>query len=83
MKTCVTSYSFGGYFSEERLGYLGILDKAKEFGFDGVEYVDGGYMEKPDAAKRIRERTGELGIVLFLFRAVQVPIRLGHWQRVV
>ena len=29
MKTSVTSYSFGGYFAEDRLGYLGIINKAK------------------------------------------------------
>ena len=53
MKTSVTSYSFGRYFAPENLGYLGIIDKAKEFGFDGIEYVDGGYMNEPDAAKKI------------------------------
>ena len=62
MKTSVTSYSFGGYFSPDKLGYLGIIDKAKEFGFDGIEYVDGGYMSEPDAAKKIKERAAEQGI---------------------
>ena len=62
MKTCVTSYSFGGYFAPEKLGTLGIIDKAKELGFDGIEYTDGGYMNEPDAAKKIRERAGEFGI---------------------
>ena len=62
MKTSVTSYSFGGYFAEDRLGYLGIIDKAKELGFDGIEYVDGGYMQQPDAAQKIKERAAEQGI---------------------
>jgi sugar phosphate isomerase/epimerase len=67
MKTSVTSYSFGGYFAPDRLGYLGIIDKAKEFGFDGIEYVDGGYMGEPDAAKKIKERAAEQGIEVATF----------------
>ena len=60
MKTSVSSYSFGGYFGS--LGYLGIIDKAKEIGFDGIEYTDGGYMAEPDSAKKIKERCAELGL---------------------
>ena len=67
MKTSVTSYSFCGYFAPDRLGYLGIIDKAKEFGFDGIEYVDGGYMGEPDAAKKIKERAAEQGIEVATF----------------
>lgn len=62
MKTSVTSYSFGGYMAENKLGYVGIIDKAAEFGFDGIEYTDGGYMAEPDAAQKIRERAAEKGI---------------------
>lgn len=62
MKTCVTSYSFGPYFSEDSLGYLGIIDKAAEMGFDGIEFIDGGYMNEKDAAKKIKERCAEKGI---------------------
>ena len=67
MKTSVTSYSFGGYFAPDKLGWLGIIDKAKEFGFDGIEYVDGGYMSEPDAAKRIKEHAAECGIEVVTF----------------
>ncbi|MBQ2724814.1 MAG: sugar phosphate isomerase/epimerase [Clostridia bacterium] len=62
MKTSVTSYSFGGYIAEDRLGYLGLINKAKEMGFDGIEYTDGGYMNEPESAKKIRERAAEQGI---------------------
>ena len=62
MKTSVTSYSFGGYFSEDRLGYLGIIDKAAEMGFDGIEFTDGAYMSDKDAAKKIKERCEEKNI---------------------
>ncbi len=62
MKTSVTSYSFGGYIAEDRLGYLGLIDKAREMGFDGIEYTDGGFMNEPESAKKIRERAAEAGI---------------------
>lgn len=62
MKTSVTSYSFGHYMSENELGYLGIINKAKEMGFDGIEFTDGGYMNEPEAAKKIKERCAEVGI---------------------
>ena len=62
MKTCVTSYSFGSYFSEDKLGYLGIIDKAAEMGFEGIEFTDGAYMNEKDAAKKIKERCAERGI---------------------
>lgn len=62
MKTSVSSYSFGGYISDDRLGYLGIIEKAKEMGFDGIEYAEGGFMNQPDAAKKIREKCAEVGI---------------------
>lgn len=48
--------------SENELGYLGIINKAKEMGFDGIEFTDGGYMNEPEAAKKIKERCAEVGI---------------------
>ncbi len=60
MKTSVSSYSFGGY--NGTLGYLGIIDKAKEIGFDGIEFVDGGYMNEAGSAQKIKERCAELGL---------------------
>ncbi len=40
MKISVSSYSFGKYVADDKLGYLGIIDKAKELGFDGIEYTE-------------------------------------------
>ena len=67
MKTSVSSYSFGAYMSEDRLGYLGIIDKAAELGFDGIEYIPGDYMKIEDSAERIRERASEKGIEVVAF----------------
>ena len=40
MKTSVSSYSFGDYIKHEKLGINGIIVKAKEMGFDGIEFLD-------------------------------------------
>lgn len=62
MKCSVSSYSFGQYINEDQLGYLGIIDKAAEMGFSGIEYANGDWMKQPDAGRRIRERAAERGI---------------------
>ena len=41
MKTCVSTYSFGKYV--ESLGIYGVIDKATEMGFDGIEFVESGW----------------------------------------
>ena len=64
MKLSVTSYSFGSYIAPEKLGFLGIIDKAAEMGFAGMEFSEGAWMNEPDAAKRIRERAAGCGIEL-------------------
>lgn len=46
MKTCVTTYSFGHYFKD--LGVKGVIDKTAEFGFDGIEFIDGHFDAIPD-----------------------------------
>lgn len=64
MKISVSSYSFGRYIAPEKLGYLGIIDKAAEMGFAGIEFSEGPWMQEPDAAARIRERAGERGLAV-------------------
>ena len=62
MKISVTSYSFGKYIAPEKLGFLGIMDRAAEMGFGGIEFSEGPWMNEPDAARRIREHAAELGL---------------------
>ncbi len=62
MKTSVTSYSFGSYFNDDKLGYLGIIDKAAELGFDGIEYTEGYMLTVPEAAAKIKARCEEKNI---------------------
>ncbi len=61
IKTCVSSYSFGAEADESRLGTMGIIEKAKEMGFDGVEFIEGEYttLEK---AHLIKEKCEEVDI---------------------
>ena len=46
MKTSVNTYSFGHYVND--LGIYGVIDKTKEIGFDGIEFVEAGWMNVPD-----------------------------------
>ena len=43
IKTCVSSYSFGWQSDESQLGTLGVIEKAHEMGFDGIEFVENDY----------------------------------------
>ncbi|MBE6586893.1 MAG: sugar phosphate isomerase/epimerase [Ruminococcaceae bacterium] len=61
IKTCVSSYSFGAEADESRLGTLGVIEKAKEMGFDGIEFVENAYTN-PEKAHLIREKCEEIGI---------------------
>lgn len=67
MKLCVTSYSFGSYIHPDRLGHLGIIDKAADMGFAAIEFTEGKWMEEKDGAKRIRERAAERGLDVAAF----------------
>ena len=63
MKTSVSSYSFGHYASENELGILGIIDKTKELGFDGIEFAaDDWWLNDDDMLKRMRERCEKNGL---------------------
>lgn len=61
IKTCVSSYSFGREASEDRLGTLGVIEKAKEMGYDGIEFVESEYTT-PEKAHIIKEKCREVGI---------------------
>ena len=66
IKTCVSSYSFQDYADNSRLGLMGIIEKAKEFGYDGIEFIECEYttLEK---AHLIKEKCEEVGIVPVCF----------------
>ena len=59
MKISVSSYSFLKYQKETQCNYLVLCDKAKELGFDGIEFTDllpeYSGKEPLEAAREIRE----------------------------
>ena len=67
MKLAVSSYSFQQYLQDGRLTQLGCIAKAKELGFDAIEFTD---LEPPqgiseaDYAVQIREECERLGLVV-------------------
>lgn len=68
MKISVSSYSFQQYIKEGKLTQLTAIDKAKEIGFDAIEFIDldgAGDLElqKENAAK-LKARADELGMVI-------------------
>ena len=67
MKTSVSTYSYGGYNSDEKLGIFGIIEHAKKTGFDGIEFTEGGWQQQPDGAKKIREHCEKVGITPVAF----------------
>ena len=64
MKTAVSSYSFGPY--QKSLGNEGIMRKAKEMGFDGIEFIDS-HVSSVDDAKALCALAEEIGIEICAF----------------
>ena len=66
MKTCVSTYSYGWQNHESQLGEIGVVEKAAEAGFEGIEFVERKFttMEK---AHLLREKCEEKGIVPVAF----------------
>ena len=62
MKISVSTYSFGGYMSDEKLGVYGCIEHAAKEGFDGIEFVEGSWQNDPDGPRKIREKCAEVGI---------------------
>lgn len=48
MKYCVNSYSFGRYSSADKLGIYGMIDKAAELGFNGIEFTEAYWLDTAD-----------------------------------
>jgi len=67
MKTSVSSYSFGGYINS--LGIFGLIDKAAELGFEGIEFTDGGWTEgrSEKVAKQVAEYAAEKNLKLVAY----------------
>lgn len=67
MKISVSTYSFGGYIDPSRLGYIGVMDKALEMGFDGIEIVESEYTTNPDIIHQIKTHSEYIGLPIVSF----------------
>lgn len=62
MKISVSTYSYGSYIWDSKLGIYGCIEHAAKEGFDGIEFVEGDWQKDPEGAKKIREKCAEVGI---------------------
>ena len=65
MKISVSSYSFQQYIGQGKLTQLDCVSKAKEMGFDAIEFIDiagTSLDEQKEYAKSIREEADRIGI---------------------
>lgn len=67
MKFTVSTYSFGEYMDPKKLGILGVMDVAKEMGFEGIELVESEYLKLPDMIDAIKEHSQRIGLPLVAF----------------
>jgi len=70
MKYSVSSYSFSQYLKRGELSTLSCIDKAKEMGFDAIEFTDGFCSEAQDPkafAQTLADRAKEVGIEISNF----------------
>lgn len=73
MKIGVSSYSFSSYIKKTKCDYLHICDKAKEFGFDGIEFIN---LENPGwgitddpmkTAAEIKAHCDKIGLEIYAY----------------
>ena len=68
MKISVSSYSYSQYIREGKLTQLTAIDKAKEMGFDAIEFIDidgvGNLELQKENAAKLKARADELGMVI-------------------
>lgn len=65
MKTCVSSYSFQPLLKSGELSQLQLIKKAKDMGFDGIEFTDllpDNGQSAEEYAKMLREESERVGI---------------------
>ena len=62
MKTCVSSYSFSKYMKDTGADLFAVADKAKELGFDAIEFTELPGDDKLALARRLREHCERIGL---------------------
>ena len=71
MKLCVSSYSFHQYLKDGRMTQLDCIKKAKDMGFDAIEFTDILPTDNKEAQKRaaeqIRREADRLGMIIHAY----------------
>lgn len=65
MKVSVTSYSFQQYLNAGKIDHLSMIDKAREIGIEGMEYIalpGETFEERCELAHKIREKADSVGM---------------------
>jgi len=62
IKTCVSTYSFGELIDDSQLGIYGVIDKAAEMGFNGIELLEGDPITL-ESAPKIRKHCEDAGLI--------------------
>ena len=62
MKTCVSSYSFSQYMKNTGADLFAVADKAKELGFDAIEFTELPGDDKIALAKKLRAHCDAIGL---------------------
>lgn len=63
----MSTYSYGSYIWDSKLGIYGCIDHAAKEGFDGIEFVEGDWQKDPEGAKKLRAYCEEKGITPVAF----------------
>ena len=70
MKLCVSSYSFAQYTRAEKMTLIDCVVKAKEMGFDAIEFIDIPGETQEDRlklAQQIRDKADEVGLEIIAY----------------
>lgn len=67
MKIGVSSYSFRKYMLTTGASYIDICDKAKELGFEGIEFVPFTDCDPLEMAKKVREHCEKIGLPIIAY----------------
>ena len=65
MKYALSIYSLSREVKRGNLDWFGVMDKAKELGFDGIEFIESAFPDKSpcvETAKKYREYADKIGI---------------------
>ncbi len=65
MKYALSIYSLSREVKKGNLDWFGVMDKAKELGFDGIEFIESAFTDKKpciEDAKKYREYADKIGI---------------------